>query len=192
MTERELIIFIEVCKTRKISQAARNLYIAQPSISFTIKKLEKQYNTTFFERLSNKLELTDDGIKLYEYARSILHTYQTIENIMKNTNLFNLTIGMPQSIPSTLINHLSIFYRYHTYDVMDIVLYSEKVLLKKLISGEIDGLVSLTQLSYIPKTVTHIQIDQLHLYYLSPGSTYINLLIKKLLKYSLEAPYDIS
>ena len=40
----------EVYKTRSFSRAAQNLYISQPSLSATIKKIENRIGTPLFDR----------------------------------------------------------------------------------------------------------------------------------------------
>ena len=40
----------EVYKTRSFSKAAANLYISQPSLSATIKKIETRLGTPIFDR----------------------------------------------------------------------------------------------------------------------------------------------
>lgn len=77
MTLRHLSIFIEVYKTLNMTTAAKNLYMAQPSVSQAIKELEKFYDTPLFERLSQKLYVTESGQRLYAYAHQILSLYET-------------------------------------------------------------------------------------------------------------------
>ncbi|MDZ7834971.1 MAG: LysR family transcriptional regulator [Alkalibacterium sp.] len=49
MDIKQLKYFIEIANTRNLSQAARNLFVTQPTLSFTIKKLEAELNTKLFE-----------------------------------------------------------------------------------------------------------------------------------------------
>ena len=75
MNIRHLRVFTEVCRCGSMSQAARNLYIAQPSVSQTISELEQHYDVKLFDRLSHKLYLTPAGKKLLTYAKHILSLY---------------------------------------------------------------------------------------------------------------------
>ena len=59
-------IFLAVAECKSISKAAAQLYISQPAVSITIKKLEENLNTTLFIRKSKGVELTENGRKLYE------------------------------------------------------------------------------------------------------------------------------
>lgn len=62
-------IFLAVAECKSISKAAAQLYISQPAVSITIKKLEENLNTTLFVRKSKGVELTENGRKLYEDAK---------------------------------------------------------------------------------------------------------------------------
>ena len=52
MTLRHLRIFIAVAETKSMSEAARQCFITQPTVSQTIHELEERYGTQLFERLS--------------------------------------------------------------------------------------------------------------------------------------------
>ena len=62
-------IFLSVAECKSISKAAAQLYISQPAVSITIKKMEENLNTTLFIRKSKGVELTENGRKLYENAK---------------------------------------------------------------------------------------------------------------------------
>ena len=52
-------IFLSAAENKSISKAAASLYISQPAVSITIKKLEENLNTTLFVRRSKGVELTE-------------------------------------------------------------------------------------------------------------------------------------
>ena len=63
---------VEIEKTRSITQAAENLYMAQPNLSKAIKELENNLGITIFRRTSKGVIPTDQGLKFLEYAKQIL------------------------------------------------------------------------------------------------------------------------
>lgn len=79
MTLRHLRIFVTVCQKGSVTKAAEKLYIAQPSISFSIKELEEHYKSPLFERLSRKLYITPFGESIYNYAQRILTLYDEMD-----------------------------------------------------------------------------------------------------------------
>ena len=50
MTIRHLKIFLAVAESGKMSLAAEQLFITQPSVSQAIRELEEHYQTLLFER----------------------------------------------------------------------------------------------------------------------------------------------
>ena len=53
----------EVYKERSFSKAANNLYISQPSLSGTIKRIEKEIGYEIFDRSTKPIGLTEIGMK---------------------------------------------------------------------------------------------------------------------------------
>lgn len=62
-------IFLSVAENKSISKAAASLFISQPAVSITIKKLEENLNTTLFIRKSKGVELTEKGRLLYDNVK---------------------------------------------------------------------------------------------------------------------------
>lgn len=70
MTQRELIYIKTVADEKSISQAAKKLFIAQPSLSQYIKRIEDSLGTPLFNRASTGLTLTYAGEKILSYGSS--------------------------------------------------------------------------------------------------------------------------
>ena len=51
----------EVYKERSFSKAAANLYISQPSLSATVKKVEERIGSPIFDRSVSPIQLTECG-----------------------------------------------------------------------------------------------------------------------------------
>lgn len=61
MTLRHLKIFIAVCEHGSTTKAAEALYLVQPTVSHSISELEKHYKVTLFDRVNQRLILTEAG-----------------------------------------------------------------------------------------------------------------------------------
>ncbi len=72
MDVRQLQIFRSVALHLSFSKAAEELFIAQPAISISIKKLENELDTSLFNRAARKVSLTPEGKALLSHANSIL------------------------------------------------------------------------------------------------------------------------
>ncbi len=72
---------VEIEKTHSITQAAENLYMAQPNLSKAIKELENTLGITIFRRTSKGVIPTDQGLKFLAYAKQVLIQIDNMEAI---------------------------------------------------------------------------------------------------------------
>ncbi len=101
-----LKIFKTVADVKSFSKAAELLFLAQPTVTLQVKKLENYLGVTLFHRKKNEVELTEEGKVLYRYAEKILEDYLLMEkellNIKENIKQ-NLTIGVSSTIGEYLL-----------------------------------------------------------------------------------------
>ena len=71
MKLQQLTEIIEIANTGSFSQAARNLYASQPSLSRSVKQLEEEVGFQIFERTSRGVIPTPRGKHLLDRARAI-------------------------------------------------------------------------------------------------------------------------
>ena len=69
-------VFYTVANTGNISKAASELFISQPAISKSIRKLEQSLDVTLFSRNSRGVQLTEEGEILYGYVQSAFYSLQ--------------------------------------------------------------------------------------------------------------------
>lgn len=72
MTLQQLKYLVEISKCGSISLAAQNLFIAQPSLSKSIKELETEFGVTLLERNRHGVSFTVEGMEFLGYATRIL------------------------------------------------------------------------------------------------------------------------
>lgn len=84
MTLRHMKIFVTVFQQDSITGAARELHLAQPSVSLAIKELENYYGLRLFERIGRHISPTEGGKEFYGYAVHIVSLFQEMEKKMKN------------------------------------------------------------------------------------------------------------
>lgn len=103
-TLKQLQIFIAVAETLQMSEAARRLYLSQPTVSQTIAELEKEFGATLFERTPRVLKLTAKGSVFWEYAQQVVESYSRLDSTMKNAlPLRELRIGATITIGNTML-----------------------------------------------------------------------------------------
>lgn len=78
-------IFLSVAECKSISKAATQLYISQPAVSITIKKLEESLNTTLFIRKPKGVILTENGKTLYDSVKQAFNLLSDTEQILKSS-----------------------------------------------------------------------------------------------------------
>lgn len=106
-TLKQLKTFIAVAEYKKMSEAAKRLYISQPTVSQIISDLENEYQTRLFERLPKELKITPSGQMLLESAREIAASHEHLEQSMKHANsLRPLRIGATLTVGNTLMGSL--------------------------------------------------------------------------------------
>ncbi len=104
MNLKQLESFTSIIESRSFSQAAKKLFLTQPTISSHISLLEKELNTQLLIRTTKDVHPTDDGKKLYTYAKQILNLQNTIfqEFNVKSEESNLLTVGA-STIPEQYI-----------------------------------------------------------------------------------------
>ena len=132
---------ITVAEMKNFSQAARKLQLTQPAISQHIRRLEKEYDVTIFQKTQNGLVLTPEGEIIYKYARRIESLYLSMESriIDSKKKSYSLRVGISHTSESTIIVETLAKYSTDTKDI-NIKVYSDtiKKLYEKLENYEID------------------------------------------------------
>lgn len=108
----ELKTFITLVEVKNFTKTAEILLMSQPSVSLHIKNLEKEFQTTLFQRSPKFLKITPTGEILYDRAKQMITIYeQTKQDILEHHNSIKgeLKIGASFTIgeyilPSLLID----------------------------------------------------------------------------------------
>ncbi len=94
MTLRHMKIFVAVCHTGSITKAGKELFLSQPSVSLAISELEQNYGVKLFDRISQRLYITEAGKELLQYAEHIVGLFEEMEQGIKNwDSLGKLRLG---------------------------------------------------------------------------------------------------
>ena len=80
MTLQQLKYVIEVADRGSITEAAKSLFIAQPSLSAAIHELEAETDTKIFQRSSRGVLITPEGAEFLGYARQVVQQAALIED----------------------------------------------------------------------------------------------------------------
>jgi len=81
MELRHLRYFAAVAEERHFGRAAKKLFVSQPSLSFSIKSLEREFGAPLFRRHPRGVELTDLGVEVFSQARKVLAEAERVQAI---------------------------------------------------------------------------------------------------------------
>ena len=79
MTLTQLKYVITVAEEKSINEAAKKLFISQPSLSAAIKEIEEEIGLTIFRRNNKGVIITPEGEEFAGYARQVVEQYRLIE-----------------------------------------------------------------------------------------------------------------
>lgn len=80
MTLTQLKYATAVARVSSMNEAARTLFISQPSLSTAIKELEDEIGVELFRRTNRGISVTPEGEEFLAYARQIVEQYELIES----------------------------------------------------------------------------------------------------------------
>ena len=118
MNSKNLQYFLTVADEHSISAAARKLYIAQPSLSQYIGRIEESVGAPLFKRTPNGLELTDVGQQFYITAMKTESLWKNFtSNLMAPDSLkegnisFGITFQLGMRVLPDLLSSIGSFRR---------------------------------------------------------------------------------
>lgn len=80
MTLTQLRYVITIADTGSMNEAAKALFISQPSLSQAVKELETEIGVELFKRSNRGVSVTQEGIEFLGYARQVVEQYELIES----------------------------------------------------------------------------------------------------------------
>jgi len=118
------------------------LFIAQPSLSKTIKKFETDFNVILLERSSKILRLTDAGNIFYEKSKEVIRLLNYMEAEIRNLSnniTGEISIGMSQIIETIFFSNIAKEYIEKFLQVKLNITEEEGLIIEKLIDeGNLD------------------------------------------------------
>lgn len=157
MTSKELIYVKTVADEKSISGAARKLFMAQPSLSQSIQRIEEGLGTPLFNRTTGGLTLTFAGERYYHMASQILKMYEDFEleiSDINNLRTGRVHLGITNHLGTLILAHVLPRYR-EICPQIELYIHEENTatLERMLMSGELDFVIT-----HAPKEITQSQI----------------------------------
>jgi DNA-binding transcriptional LysR family regulator len=79
MTLNQLKYVIEISRQNSINEAAKTLFISQPSLTAALKSLEQEVGFDIFTRTNTGITLTVKGEEFLGYAKSVVEQYDILD-----------------------------------------------------------------------------------------------------------------
>lgn len=140
MTIRHLKAFVAVCENGSVTKAAELLHVAQPALSQTISDIEKYYNVALFNRINQRLVLTETGKELLQKAKEVLESFQGFEDLATNAvDMPAVHIGMSLTIGTTDLPKIMRYIKNeYPFVKLSVTINNSFEIQQSILSGEID------------------------------------------------------
>ncbi len=140
-----LYYFHVIAKEGSIAKACKVLYLAQPTLSAQLQMLEKSLGVPLFERVKQRLHLTQEGRFVLDYTESIFEMGQELMDALRDKSQrgkiqvqAGVVHGTPHAFAQALVDCLMQFPDLGNVRVKD---GSPRALFEDLRSHQIDVLV---------------------------------------------------
>ena len=110
----QLRAYLAVAEQRHFTRAARELGMAQPSVSAHVRRLEAELGTELFDRMRGKITLTPAGETLLPFARRIVADVDAAADELRSLGGLargRIAIGATPSLAATLVP--AVLSRFH-------------------------------------------------------------------------------
>ncbi len=166
----------EVYKERSFSKAARNLYISQPALSVTIRRIEAKIGAPIFDRSVTPVALTECGKKYIEIVKQMLdleNNFMNYMNDLQDLKTGSLSIGGSNLFTSCVLPPLiSEFKSRFPSVIVNVVEANTPRLEQYLVDGDLD--LVLDNYSFDPSTHASHLLRRENLLLAIPSSYPIN------------------
>ena len=133
-----------------MTKASEVLYISQPAISQSIKKLENQLGRTLFLRSDKEMELTEEGKMFYKYVKGVLELINNAENeftSFKDLSKGEIKIGCSTTLTKLiLVNTLKEFHNEYPNIFISITNDLSSNLINDLKLGKLDFVILMKEI----------------------------------------------
>jgi len=160
MDIKQLQYFLAIVETGGFTKAADSLFVSQPSLSVSIKKLERELGATLFERGGRQVVLTPAGQFFSDTAREILEKYRSALYGLKDfRSQPTLRLGILRTLRiDDFSEAIALFAREHPQALIELRDGTAQDLHRWLEGGDVDAIA--TELSGAVDTETSLVLFQ--------------------------------
>lgn len=131
--------FLAVCETMNYTRAAERLCLTQPAVTHHIHYLEDHYGCRLFSYEGKVLRLTEAGLRLLEFTRSMAYNSRKVETAMAAPVPVSLRVGASKTIGEFIIApKIERFLSAQPDASFSLMVDNTQVLLRELEAGRLD------------------------------------------------------
>lgn len=131
--------FLMLCETMNYTRAAEQLCLTQPAVTHHIHYLEDHYGCRLFSYEGKILRLTEAGMRLREFTRSMAYNSKKVEATMAAPAPISLRVGASKTIGEYVIApRVERFLRSQPEASFSLLVDNTQVLLRALEAGQLD------------------------------------------------------
>ncbi len=148
MELRQLRYFVKAAELLNFTEASRVCFVTQGTLSQQLKQLEIDLDTVLFDRIGNRVQLTDAGKLFLPYARLTLQNAESGQNVLddyKELKTGELHIGATYALASRLTAAIIVFSEKYPDVKVFVEFGTSEGLLQKLKEGHLDFILSFSQ-----------------------------------------------
>lgn len=159
MLNFRLRVFYSVATLFSFTKAAEEMFITQPAVTKNIKELESELNIRLFNRIANKITLTEAGRLLLHYTEHVLtldKKFMFDLSVLKQTFVGDLKLGASTTVGQYVLPAILAQFKREQPDIELSLLNDnthriETALVEKLLDlGIVEGNSKNGQMKYIP------------------------------------------
>lgn len=90
----QLRYFVQLAESEQLTKTAERLHISPPSLSITIKKLEKELGCPLFDRLKQHIYLNENGKKFYQDVKRALVLIDGASQALRSPTIPKISVAM--------------------------------------------------------------------------------------------------
>lgn len=135
----------EIAKCGSITQAARNLFVSQPSLTIAIQKLEAELGFALFTRSSKGIQITPKGEEALATIQQILTLTESLIDMSPSREDAPTTMTLPvfptlyDLLDSTLLANIHAQYPHLTCDIIE---QTANTILQEMRNGSLNYAIS--------------------------------------------------
>lgn len=159
MLDHKYLVFCHLARNPNTTRVAEELLLSQPTISKSIKELEKELGITLFHRIKGRMQITEAGRYLYEETEAILKQERKIQfklDQIRGNFQGILRLGASTTLSQYILpSILARFNNQHTGISIDLISGNTQQIEQAILNDElhlafIEGTPSQPDIHYIP------------------------------------------